>query len=78
MTDDFLNDVDILTQLSRAQEQSEAAAASLASVYIAVFNQLIGEGMMGMLGTFTRDEALVLTQSIMGQLLARARGGDDE
>ena len=70
MTDDFLNDVDILTQLSRAQEQSEAAAASLASVYIAVFNQLIGEG------TFTRDEALVLTQSIMGQLMARARGGE--
>ena len=71
MNDDFLSDVDILTSMNRAQEQSEAAAGAMASICAAIFNSLIGEGL-------TRDEALVLTPVILGQLLARARGGDDE
>ena len=69
MTDDFLSDVDILTNMSRMQEQGEAAAGSLASICAAIFNSLIGEGL-------TRDEALTLTPFILGRMMDGANGGE--
>ena len=69
MTDDFLSDVDILTSMSRMQEQGEAAAGSLASICAAIFHSLIREGM-------TRDEALTLTPFILGQMMDSSRGGE--
>ena len=69
MTDDFLSDVDILTSMNRAQEQSEAAAGAMASICAAIFNSLIGEGL-------TRDEALTLTPFILGRMMDVANGGE--
>jgi len=69
MNDDFLSDVDILTSMNRAQEQSEAAAAAMASICAAIFNSLTGEGL-------TRDEALTLTPFILGRMMDGANGGE--
>ena len=63
--------MNILTQLARQQEQNEAAIESMYKMYAKVFKGLVKEGL-------TREEALQMTQHMIGSFITNAgKTGND-
>ena len=62
---------DILTQLARQQEQNEAAIEAMTKMSAKVFKGLVRGGL-------TREEALQMTQHIIGSFITNAgKAGND-